>query len=129
MAPPVPGPETRLPRMVFPPQTNHYGTLFGGEALRLMDEAAFIAASRWARRTLVTVAVERIDFTVPIRSGELADAVARVVAIGRTSMVVSVDLMVEGLASGERRRASSGRFSLVAVDPEGRPIPLGAASV
>src|SRR5258705_13609300 len=26
--------------MVFPGQTNHYGTLFGGHALRLMDKAA-----------------------------------------------------------------------------------------
>jgi acyl-CoA hydrolase len=26
--------------MVFPDQINHYGTLFGGHALRLMDKAA-----------------------------------------------------------------------------------------
>jgi len=34
--------EGRLVQMVFPEQTNHYGTLFGGEALALMDKAAFI---------------------------------------------------------------------------------------
>jgi acyl-CoA hydrolase len=31
--------ETRIVEMVFPNQTNHYGTLFGGDALRLMDMA------------------------------------------------------------------------------------------
>ncbi len=29
--------ETRIVEMVFPNQTNHYGTLFGGDALLLMD--------------------------------------------------------------------------------------------
>jgi len=41
-------PETRIVEMVFPNQANHYGTLFGGDALRLMDMAAFVAASRHA---------------------------------------------------------------------------------
>ena len=46
--------EARLIEMVFPQQTNHYGTLFGGQALALMDKAAFVVASRYARRTVVT---------------------------------------------------------------------------
>ena len=48
--------------MVFPDQTNHYGTLFGGHALRLMDKAAFVAASRYARKTVVTACSERVNF-------------------------------------------------------------------
>ena len=31
--------ESRVMEMVFPEQANHYGTLFGGEALALMDKA------------------------------------------------------------------------------------------
>jgi acyl-CoA hydrolase len=41
--------ETRIVEMVFPNQANHYGTLFGGDALRLMDMAAFVAA--WVSTT------------------------------------------------------------------------------
>jgi len=41
-------PETRIVEMVFPNQADHYGTLFAGEALRLMDKAALVAASRHA---------------------------------------------------------------------------------
>lgn len=44
-----PPPETRIVEMVFPNQANHYGTLFGGDALRLLDMAAFVTASRHAR--------------------------------------------------------------------------------
>lgn len=69
--------DARLMEMVFPGETNHYGTLFGGQALALMDKAAFIAASRYARRTVVTASSERIDFHVPVRQGQLVDLQAR----------------------------------------------------
>lgn len=117
----LPGPEVRLASMVFPQHTNHYGTLFGGEAMRLMDEAAFLAASRWTRCAVVTVASERIEFRVPIHRGELVETVARVVTSGRTSVSVDVELIAEDLTSGTRRHATSGRFTLVAVDADGRP--------
>lgn len=40
--------ETRMIEMIFPEQANHYGTLFGGNALALLAKAAFIAATRHA---------------------------------------------------------------------------------
>jgi len=120
----LPGPEVRLARMVFPDQTNHMGTLFGGQALSMMDEACFVAASRLARKTCVTVQVDRIDFTVPVHAGELVEVAARVASIGRTSLTCEVELYAEDLVSGDRRRATSGRFVLVAVDANGRPTPV-----
>ena len=65
--------EARMIEMVFPEQTNHLGTLFGGQALAMMDKAAFIAASRYARRAVVTASSERVDFHVPVRQGELVE--------------------------------------------------------
>ena len=122
----LPGPEVRMARMVFPDQTNHMGTLFGGQALSMMDEACFVAASRLARKTCVTVQVDRIDFTVPVRAGELVEVVARVASVGRTSLTCEVELYAEDLLSGDRRRATSGTFVLVAVDASGRPTPVVA---
>ena len=52
--------EARLLEMVFPDHANHLGTLFGGQALAWMDKAAFIAASRYARRTVVTARSEQL---------------------------------------------------------------------
>src|SRR3954465_3460552 len=80
--------EARMIEMVFPEQTNHLGTLFGGQALAMMDKAAFIAASRYARRAVVTASSERVDFHVPVRQGQLVELLARVVATGRTSITV-----------------------------------------
>ena len=116
--------ETVVAEMVFPTRANHYGTLFGGEALKLMDMAAFIAASRAARKEVVTASLDRTDFREPVRSGDLAEVVARVIARGRTSLTVETTLSSENLLSGERRVCSVGRFVMVAVDADGRPQPL-----
>lgn len=122
--------EASLIEMVFPEQTNHYGTLFGGQALALMDKAAFIVASRYARRTVVTASSERCDFHVPVRQGQLVELVARIVSTGKTSMVVEVDLYSEDLLTGDRQIGTKGRFVLVALDAHGKPTtipPLAAA--
>ena len=119
--------ETRIVEMVFPNQTNHYGTLFGSDALRLMDIAAFVTASRHARRPVVTASSERIDFRVPVRQGQLAEVVGRVIDTGRTSLTVEVELWPEDLLTGKRELCTKGSFVLVAVDEQGRPTPIVSA--
>ncbi|MFV8753519.1 acyl-CoA thioesterase [Nannocystaceae bacterium ST9] len=112
--------------MVFPEQTNHYGTLFGGQALALMDKAAFMLASRYARATVVTASSEKVDFHVPVRQGQLVELVARIVATGRTSITIEVDLHAEDLLTGDRMLGTRGRFVLVALDAHGRPREVPA---
>lgn len=116
--------ESRLVEMVFPGQTNHYGTLFGGQALALMDKAAFITASRYARATVVTASSEKCDFHLPVRQGQLVELISRVVATGKTSIIVEVDLFAEDLLSGSRQKCTRGRFLLVALDAHGQPATV-----
>ncbi|PWR18243.1 acyl-CoA thioesterase [Zavarzinia compransoris] len=113
--------------MIFPEQSNHYGTLFGGTALSLMGKAAFVAATRHARRAVVMASSDKIDFHVPIKVGQIAELKARVVRSGRSSMTVEVEVTAETLLSGDRRLAMSGRFEMVAVDESGRPVPFARA--
>lgn len=116
--------EARMTEIVFPDHTNHLGTLFGGQALAWMDKAAFIAASRYARCTVVTARSEQIDFHVAVPKGALVELVARVVATGRSSLQVEVEMHREDLMSGEARLATRGRFTMVALDPHGLPTPV-----
>ncbi|MDP2421477.1 hypothetical protein [Sediminibacterium sp.] len=37
---------TRIFKAIFPDSTNHYNTLFGGTAMHLMDEVAFIYSDK-----------------------------------------------------------------------------------
>lgn len=112
--------EVTIVEMVFPEHTNHYGTLFGGQALAMMDKAAFIVASRYARRAVVTASSERVDFHVPVRQGQLVELSARIVATGRTSMSVEVELIAEDLLTGDRQLSTRGRFVMVALDAHGK---------
>src|SRR5690606_2880189 len=100
MPPSEPGGEARMVETVFPDHTNHLGTLFGGQALAWMDKAAFIAASRHARHTVVTARSERLDFHTPVPQGALVELVARVVAAGRSSMEIEVEMHSENLLTG-----------------------------
>jgi acyl-CoA hydrolase len=119
-------PEVRLAELIMPNHTNHHGTLFGGHALGLMDHAGWVAATRCARRTMVTVASDRVEFKVAVRAGQLVELVARVTRVGTTSVTVGVDMYAEEVASGDRRLATSGSFVFVAIDDEGRPTPIGS---
>jgi len=89
-----------------------------------MDMAAFVTASRHARKPVVTASSERIDFHVPVRQGQLAEVVGRVLSTGRTSLTVEVELWAEDLLSGKRELCTKGSFVLVAVDEHGRPASI-----
>ncbi|MDP2562726.1 acyl-CoA thioesterase [Psychrobium sp. 1_MG-2023] len=116
--------QARITKAVFPFNTNHHDTLFGGQALAWMDEAAFIAATRFCRKRLVTVSSDRIDFKHPIPGGSLVELVGQVVHVGRTSLKVEVNIYVEDMYQDHREKAITGTFSFVAVNEEGKPIPV-----
>ncbi|CAM4376427.1 Acyl-CoA hydrolase [Pedobacter westerhofensis] len=116
--------ETRIFKAVFPNTTNHYDTLFGGTAMMMMDEVAFICATRFSRQKMVTVSSDRIDFTHPIPAGTIVELVATVSHVGNTSMKVRVDIFVEQMYSELREKAVSGEFSFVAMDEYKKPTPI-----
>lgn len=116
--------ETRITHIVFPGDTNHHGTLFGGDALSYMDSAAFIAATRYCRRKVVTRHLNEISFSRPIPQGTLVELIARVVKTGRTSMTVLVELFIEEMYSEKRQLGCSGTFVLVALGDDGQPTSV-----
>ena len=115
---------TRVTKTVFPGRTNHHNTLFGGEALAWMDEAAFIAATRFCRKPLVTVSSDRVDFKESIPAGTIIELVAKVEHVGRTSIRVQVDIFVEHMYNDDQHRAISGSFTFVALGPDRKPTPV-----
>lgn len=116
--------QTRIFKAVFPNTTNHYDTLFGGMAMHMMDEVAFITATRFSRQKMVTVSSDRIDFTKPIPAGTIVELVGTVVHIGNTSLKVQVEIFVEQMYSEDREKAVTGQFSFVAIDEEKKPVAI-----
>ena len=116
--------ETRIFKAVFPNTTNHYDTLFGGTAMHMMDEVAFITATRFSRQRMVTVSSDRIDFNKPIPAGTIVELIGRVSHIGNTSLKVKVEIYIEQMYSDIREKAVTGEFSLVAIDEHKKPVPV-----
>jgi len=115
---------TKIFKAVFPNTTNHYDTLFGGTAMHLMDEVAFITATRFSRLRMVTVSSDKIDFKKPIPSGTIIELIGQVVKVGNTSLQVRVDIFMEQMYSDERELAVSGGFTFVAIDEDKNPVKI-----
>ena len=116
--------ETRTFKAVFPNTTNHYDTLFGGAALQLMDAVSFICATRFSRQKVVTVSSDRVDFKKPIPGGTLVELIANVETVGKSSIVVGVDIFVEEMYTEKREQAVHGTFTMVAVDENKKPVAV-----
>lgn len=116
--------ETRIFKAVFPNTTNHYDTLFGGAAMQLMDEVAFITATRFSRQRMVTVSSDKIDFNKPIPAGTIIELIGTVTKVGNTSIKVRVEIDIEQMYSDHRENAISGEFTFVAIDDNKQPVPV-----
>ena len=116
--------ETRIFKAVFPNTTNHYDTLFGGTALHLMDEVAFITATRFSRQKMVTVSSNKIDFNKPIPAGTIIELVGKITNIGNKSLKVKVDIYVEQMYSYQKEHAICGEFTFVAISDKKEPIKI-----
>ncbi|HSH66294.1 MAG TPA: acyl-CoA thioesterase [Bacteroidia bacterium] len=116
--------ETHIFKAVFPNTTNHYNTLFGGTAMHMMDEVAFITATRFSRMPMVTVSSDRIDFKKPILGGTIVELIGKVSYMGNTSLKVRVDIYVEQMYSNVREKAITGDFTFVAIDENKKPVKI-----
>lgn len=115
---------TAIFKAVFPNTTNHYDTLFGGTAMKLMDETAFITATRFSRQQMVTVSSDKIDFKKPIPAGTIVELNGYVTHVGNTSLKVRVDIFVEEMYTDFREKAVSGEFTFVAIDENKKPVKI-----
>ena len=116
--------ETHIFKAVFPNTTNHMDTLFGGTAMQLMDEVAFITATRFARKKMVTVSTDKIDFNVAIPSGTIIELIGKVTKMGNTSLQVSVEIFMENMFNDQRILAITGEFIFVALDENKKPVKI-----
>lgn len=110
--------------LVLPQQANHYGTLFGPQALALMGETAYLAAARFSRQAVVMAASRGIEFLAPVPVGALLHLHARVVRLGRSSMTVDVRAALDAAPGTRPQDVLRGSFEMVTVDAHGRPMPL-----
>jgi acyl-CoA hydrolase len=115
---------TELARLMTITDANNAGNVHGGTIMKLADEAAGLTAIKHSGRRVVTAAMDRMDFLVPIHVGEVVTFKAMVNAAWRTSMEVGVRVETENPRTGEVRHANSAYLTMVALDDDGAPAPV-----
>jgi acyl-CoA thioesterase YciA len=110
--------------IAMPADTNPSGDIFGGWIISQMDLGSGILAAKVAKTRVVTVAIEGMSFLRPVKVGDRVACYAWVEKIGRTSMVIPVEVWVQRYMSGEEVRVTKGVFTCVALDNAGNPVPV-----
>lgn len=109
-----------LNTLMMPEHANHFGNVHGGVIMKLVDEAAAIAAMRHAQRPAVTVAMDSMSFKQPVHVGDLLTCDACVTYTHKSSMEVEVHVTAEDPVSGTATHTNSAYLVFVALGPDGR---------
>ena len=110
-----------------PTDINANGHICGGWVLSQMDIAAGIVASRRAKGSVATVAIEAMEFIAPIHLRDLISVYAEVERVGRTSMAVTIEVVAERGLGATQVKVTEGVFTFVALDANNRPRAVDAA--
>lgn len=116
--------ETILSEVMMPLYANHYGSVHGGTILKLVDEAAFVAATKHARKNVVMASMDHIVFKHAVKIGDMLNIKARLCYVGRSSMDVEVEIEAEKLKEGKTCCVGSAYLTMVALDERGRPTKV-----
>lgn len=121
-----------MTQIVMPMHANGAaGIMFGGVMMQWIDVCGGVAAMRLAKGSVVTAAIDRLDFIHPVKVGEIVVLQAQVNSTEKTSMEVGCRVETEDMTSGVRRYVTKAYLTFVAVDAGGRPrsiAPIELAS-
>lgn len=121
---PVSESQSEMNEIVLPNDANPLGALLGGRLMHWIDLAGALAAHRHSRSYVVTASIDHLDFLVPVHVGDLVILRSSVNRVFRTSMEVGVKVWVENYLECTRRHVSSAYVTYVAVDHQGKSVPV-----
>jgi acyl-CoA hydrolase len=116
--------ETKQYRAIFPCNLNANNTLFGGEALKWMDEVAYITATRFARERMFTVNTEKIKFLKAVHPNSIVEIIGRIEKVKWVRVYVKVEMFAEEMYGTGREKVMEGTFVFVSLDDKQKPKRL-----
>jgi len=123
----LPNQQPALRVMPMPADANQYGDIFGGWIMSQVDIAGATVAMHRARGRVATVAVDSFVFNQPVSVGDIVSFFAKVVATGRTSIKVNVEVYAErNPAQPITVKVTEATLSYVAINQQGakRELPI-----
>jgi len=110
--------------IAMPSDTNPSGDIFGGWLMSQMDLAAGSVAAMTSGGRSATIAVDAMIFHRPVKVGDEVSLYATLIRLGRTSMTIHVDTWRRPRASTRSEKVTEANFTSVALDDNGRPVPV-----
>ena len=104
-----------------PADMNGNGDIFGGWVLSQMDIAGGTLAARVAKGRVATVAITAMTFVQPIKVGDLVSIYGEVSKVGRTSVTIALETIVQRRLDPTPIQVTHGTFMFVAIDKDGKP--------
>jgi len=121
---PVRESQSEYSELALPNDANGLGNVLGGKVMHLVDLAGALAAIRHARCPVVTASIDHMNFLHPVHIGQLIILRSSVNRVFQTSMEVGVKVWVEDLLKGDLRHTSSAYLTFVAIDAQGKRVPV-----
>lgn len=115
--------------LAMPSDTNPGGDMFGGWIVSQMDLAAYVHARKLTRARIVTVAIENLVFHKPVYVGDCVICYARTEKIGKTSVTIHIEVVVERREKHEHEKVTEGRFVFVAIGEDRKPTAFNLAAI
>lgn len=109
---------------IFPDDLNPNGSLFAGRVMSLMDITAYTIATAHCGYNCVTAHIDNIDFILPAYLGDKILIYGSINRTWRTSMEVGVRVCKQSMYGGEMAQILKAYFIMVAVDADGKPMPV-----
>ena len=107
-----------------PADMNGNGDIFGGWVLSQMDVAGGSLAARVAQGRVATVAITAMTFVQPIKVGDLVSIYGEVSKVGRTSITIALETVVQRRHDPTPIQVTHGTYVFVAIDDDGKPRPV-----
>jgi acyl-CoA hydrolase len=106
--------QSEMTELILPNDTNTLGNLLGGRLMHFIDLVGAV----------VTASMDHIDFIAPVHVGDLLILKSTMNRAFTTSMEVGVKVWVENTIVGTHRHVASAYLTFVAVDSQGRSVPV-----
>ena len=116
--------ELSLRTLTMPADTNPNGDIFGGWLLSQMDIAGGIVSGKVAKGRTVTVAIDSMNFHLPVHVGDVVCCYVDEIKRGRTSVSLKVEVWTTNAIKTGRTLVTEGIFTYVAIDGNRRPTAL-----
>ena len=113
---------------IFPNDLNAKKTVFGGLIMSMADRLAVVVAERHSGQICVTASVDSWHFVAPAKENDTLLFSASVNKAWGSSMEIGVRVDAENSYEGSKRHIVSAYFTFVALDDEGKTVPVPSLS-